>query len=202
MDMIKFSKRLTRAQQAFTTAFLELLNQMDFDKVRTSEILSRSGYSRGAFYSNYQDKYDLAKSILDRALDAYVRFSIHYTKAVEEQAPDKEKIAIIRSYLQYVYDHRDLYNILLEHRIPLPSMDIICRQIRSALNPHVTTGYKMESPDFDEDFYDYLQLSGSFIHLEYWYLNNYQFSPDEMARKVYSILRKQTYTFRLTDAEV
>ena len=47
-------------KEVFLSAFEELLDEMPFDKISTSEIIERSGLSRTTFYKHFRDKYELA----------------------------------------------------------------------------------------------------------------------------------------------
>lgn len=51
--------RMTRTRKALIEAFVELVNERDFEKVSVQDLTKRAQINRATFYAHYQDKYDL-----------------------------------------------------------------------------------------------------------------------------------------------
>ena len=59
------------ARAAFIQAVLSLLEEKPFQKISASEIIIRSGYSRGSFYKYFEDKFDLMRKITAEEAEHY-----------------------------------------------------------------------------------------------------------------------------------
>lgn len=62
--VLKNDLRYMKTEDAFKTAFLELLEEMPKDKISISKICERARCSRPAFYNHFLDKEDLYSSII------------------------------------------------------------------------------------------------------------------------------------------
>lgn len=51
--------RALRTQQLLRDALMEMVGERRWDKIRVQDILDRTGISRSAFYSHFDNKYDL-----------------------------------------------------------------------------------------------------------------------------------------------
>ncbi|NTU88772.1 MAG: TetR/AcrR family transcriptional regulator [Actinobacteria bacterium] len=192
---MKSLKPLSRSQNAFIGALVSLLREKDFESIRVSEIIRRSGYSRGSFYSHYYDKYNLIEKIFDREMLIYMDFSYEYSKAIEMLEDKESQIAVITGHMRHIYENLDLYDVMLENRLPVPPIKEVTQLIKAQLFDGISASVETENEDFDQDMYDYIQLSNSFLFIEYWRLNDYSFTPEEMAGKIHAIISVQPYVF-------
>lgn len=65
-------------QKAIVNTFLEMLNEMPFDRITVKDIVERCGINRNTFYYHYQDVYDLLTKILEAELQRAVENSRNY----------------------------------------------------------------------------------------------------------------------------
>ena len=63
-------KNAVRSRQLIKTAFAELLNEKDMNKITVTDIVTRANISRGTFYAHYLDVYDLYAAIQTNMLEA------------------------------------------------------------------------------------------------------------------------------------
>ena len=56
----KISRKGQITREVFLRTLDELLDEMDFDRISTTDIIERSGLSRATFYKHFRDKYQLA----------------------------------------------------------------------------------------------------------------------------------------------
>lgn len=187
---------LTRSEKSFIFTFMEMLKEMDFEKIHVSDILRRSGFSRGAFYSHFEDKYDLADKIIKREMQIYFRHSVSYVKALETGSEHSELLQIVREFMEHVYDYRNLYDAILDSRFPTITLDEFCSKLITMFNERVATTLTSEAPDCDQSLYDYVEFYSSILHIKYWRTSGYRFSPEDMAEKILSLISKQAYKFR------
>ena len=181
----------TRSRVAFTKAIMELLKTKTFNEIRISELIALSGYSRTAFYSNYEDKYDWAKQTIDQEMNVYLAYSQDYKRASSCYNSDEIIVSLIEKYMQHIADNLELYDALLTDKIPTPPVTVTCEKIKEGFGETVIGALYFDMEGFDPDFYNYLQLMGSFLHLEYWRQHDWSFTPHEMAVKIHAYLRTQ-----------
>ncbi|MDR1421331.1 MAG: TetR family transcriptional regulator C-terminal domain-containing protein [Coriobacteriales bacterium] len=198
-DQTLSARPLCRSEKAFTDAFIGMLKEMDFDKIRTSEIIRRSGFSRGGFYAQFLDKYDLADKIVEREVQFYVQNAIRCVRAVETGCDDAQLLSILADFMERVYQKRDLYDIILDSRFPGVTLDDFCRRIRDSLDKKVITVVPGMDDNLDFAYHDYADFYGSLVHLKFWRLNGYRISPEDMAKKELASIRKQPYRYRFAE---
>ena len=56
-------KRVIKTKKSIRNALLELLNEMEFEKVKVKQICERANINRITFYAHYRDKYDLMNEL-------------------------------------------------------------------------------------------------------------------------------------------
>lgn len=178
---------LTRAQKTFCDAFACLLLETGFDRIRVTDIISRAGFSRSAFYTHYADKYDLAESILEREIHIFV----HYSLALEKGGEYTQLLTIITKYMTHVYENRVLFNAIMGSRFPGVSIMTLYDMINSRLNGSVSSDKEEAGDSFDPGFKNYMGIYESFLHINYWRLHDYSFTPEQMARKILALTVRQ-----------
>ncbi|MEV3914129.1 ScbR family autoregulator-binding transcription factor [Streptomyces canus] len=63
-------ERAVRTRQAVLVAAAEIFDQVGYDAASISDILARSGVTKGALYFHFPSKKDLAQGVLDAQVDA------------------------------------------------------------------------------------------------------------------------------------
>lgn len=66
------AKKLTRVERLIRTAFAELLEEREFPEIKVTDIIHRADVSRSAFYSHYEDKFDLIAQIEKELMDGFL----------------------------------------------------------------------------------------------------------------------------------
>ena len=74
-----------RSEQAFYTAFLDLLKENPFEKITVQMIVRQSGYSRSAFYSQFEDINDFFWKILDNEVNNYTNIMLKIHSSQESK---------------------------------------------------------------------------------------------------------------------
>lgn len=108
--MAKGKKVLSRKNmitiEVFQRILDELLAEKPLDKISTSEIIERSGLSRGTFYKHFRDKYELANW---RILD-------FMEKAWESGFSSESDInTAMRDFVLFLDNNKDTFKKILEY---------------------------------------------------------------------------------------
>ena len=107
---IKNNKRHQDTIRTIEHAFMDLLKEKDLSRIKVSTLCNAAGISRGTFYANYIDIYDLADK-LQRRLQSEVHALL--TKDNDLQFTEKDFLML----LQHIKENQALYSFYfkLEH---------------------------------------------------------------------------------------
>jgi len=180
---------LTASEQAFAAALAALLKEKDFAHIHVTEILTRSGYSRSAFYARYTDKYDLAEQMIQHELRHFVLHAVAYVRALESGGDGTLPLAVQVDHYQHILDHRDLYEAILDSRLPGLTLDEFCGRLFLLLKERVQPTPPAEARGLDADLYGYVTIYASFACVKYWRLHGWELTPEHIARQVEAFLR-------------
>ncbi len=184
-----WEKPLTRSEKAFAAALAAMLKEMDFGDVRVTDILARSGFSRNAFYARYADKYDLASRMIEHELSHFVQHTVDYVRALEQGGDGSLPLAVQVDHYQHIYDHRDLYDAILDSRLPGLTLDEFCGRLSLLLKERIHPLPPAETRGVDAEMYGYVTIYASFACVKYWRLRGYQLTAEDIARQVEAFLR-------------
>jgi AcrR family transcriptional regulator len=198
---IALNKKPTRSEKAFVDAFVGMLKEMPFKDIHVTEILLRSGYSRGSFYSLFEDKYDLANKIIEKEMECYIQYSLEYVAAMENFSDRTTLLAIITGYMQHIFENRMLYDCILDSKFPHMTLDDYAIKLMNKTRDYMSATLNREDREDGnhsyDDYYNYIEFYGSILHVKYWRLHSYRFTPEEMAEKILDGLSRQTYRFHV-----
>lgn len=111
-----YSKNLTRVQILIRDSFLYLLKKQSFYKIHVKDIITGAGVSRAAFYSHYENKYELLESIQVEFLDG-LKENFHAVRTSSQgktltlELPDATRI--YSSYFNYIEENAEIFKLLL-----------------------------------------------------------------------------------------
>lgn len=95
-------------------AMLELMQQMDFEKITVKDICNRAGVNRSTFYAHYTDIYQMLdenEEYLSKGLIAEVK---------KEKGCTCEDSSPFLPYLRYMKQHQYFYRVVLQNRKTMP----------------------------------------------------------------------------------
>ena len=102
---MKQDLRSIRSVESIKKAFVDLLQEEPFEKVKVSEIARRAGIDRQTFYLHYVDKYDLLDKMNKEFLQVYKTILVERLEGGNAFALEKlEKI--YQENLPYLKEHR------------------------------------------------------------------------------------------------
>ncbi|MCD8380403.1 MAG: TetR/AcrR family transcriptional regulator [Lachnospiraceae bacterium] len=97
-----YTDRSRFTRECFGKAVAELMQEMEFDKIRVSHIAKRAGFSRMTFYQYYQSKEDVLIDYLHEIVAAYIRESeVHINGQFRDEAHVLQAILFFDRYADY-----------------------------------------------------------------------------------------------------
>ena len=114
-------RRITKTRKAIYAAFLQLLNQRDYEAITVQEIIDLADVGRSTFYSHYESK--------ELLLDELCQKLFHHLFEREENITTEAYLAHIFSHFKKNQDH--VSSLLLSKN------DYFLRQLQKELEHHV-----------------------------------------------------------------
>ena len=126
-------RRITKTRKAIYAAFLQLLNQKDYEAITVQEIIDLADVGRSTFYSHYESK--------ELLLDELCRYLFHHLFEREENITTKAYLTHIFSHFKKNQDH--VTSLLFSKN------DYFLRQLQKELEHHV---YPMVEADLQVSY--------------------------------------------------
>ena len=167
----KNDRRSQRTRQALGDALVELMMERGYDGISIKDIIDRANVGRSTFYSHYADKDELFVSQLDRLMDLLSR---HVPQEHSEGNPFFPSLGL----LQHIKEQWKLYKILAWGS----GVDVLTKHMQKSMSEKIEQRllagcqtYEVPVPIL-ANF-----LSGSFLSLVKWWLDNKMiYSPEQM----------------------
>lgn len=103
--------RVVRTRQLLKTALVELLEEMDIDKISVNRIAERATINRVTFYLHYKDIPDMLEKMADEMIDDIKRIlQASNGKAVSAQENDLQMMIRL---LEHIADNGKFYKVVL-----------------------------------------------------------------------------------------
>ena len=182
------------------SAFLALLQDMSYSSITVQDILDRSGYSRGSFYSNFRDKDDLLRHTFDTEVTLCVKENVAFipgykSKHYQSRNTDSKKAdmenhvySILVKYYEHVYHSRSFFKLLYEKKMPGYSLLDFGSAVYEGLKEHYRLKSVTPCEGIDEDLYTYFCAHEIVTFISYWAENNFKYSPQYMAEQIFKIV--------------
>ena len=126
-------RRITKTRKAIYAAFLQLLNQKNFETITVQEIIDLADVGRSTFYSHYESK--------ELLLDELCRYLFHHLFEREENITTEAYLSHIFSHFKKNQDH--VTSLLFSKN------DYFLRQLQKELEHHV---YPMVAEDLQVSY--------------------------------------------------
>jgi AcrR family transcriptional regulator len=108
----KVDPRIIRTKRMFKEALVSLLQESgDQNRLTVQKLADRAELNRATFYLHYQDIEDLKEQMVDEALKELTE-TIHPLIGESEEKTNPP----IVSFLEHIYEHADLFNVMLESK--------------------------------------------------------------------------------------
>ena len=174
-------RRITKTRKAIYAAFLQLLNQKNFETITVQEIIDLADVGRSTFYSHYESK--------ELLLDELCRYLFHHLFEREENIN-------IEAYLTHIFLHfkknQDHVTSLL-----FSKNDYFLRQLQKELEHHVypmvAEDLQVSYPNIPSSFLKHFVVTNFIETLTWWLKNGKSYKEDQVVR-FYLEVMEMTYT--------
>ena len=122
----KIDLRVYKTKKALYTAFLELLEEQDFDSITVNLLCDRAMIRRATFYNHYTDKYDFFAAFLHFVRDEYFFGS---NTNIAELNFESYYLMILNNFIRFAKKHEKLMHNILESSMLSRLIEITSKEI-------------------------------------------------------------------------
>ncbi|CAM3403099.1 TetR/AcrR family transcriptional regulator [Paenibacillus lupini] len=107
--------RILRTRQLLRDAFIELLEEMEIEKISVNRLAERATINRVTFYLHYKDIPDMLDKMADDMIDDIHRVLDQST--VKSDSPELINSTLLVNLLEHIAEHSKFYKVILaSHR--------------------------------------------------------------------------------------
>lgn len=168
--MTSQDRRITKTRKAIYTAFLQLLNQEDYESITVQKIIDLADVGRSTFYSHYESK--------ELLLDELCRYLFHHLF-------EREKNISTEAYLSHIFSHfkknQDHVTSLL-----FSKNDYFLRQLQKELEHHVypmvAEDLQVAYPNIPASYLKHFVVTNFIETLTWWLKKGKSYKEDQVVR--------------------
>ena len=170
VHMTAQDRRITKTRKAIYAAFLQLLNQKNFETVTVQEVIDLADVGRSTFYSHYESK--------ELLLDELCRYLFHHLF-------ERVGNLTIEEYLTHIFSHfkknQDHVTSLL-----FSKNDYFLRQLQKELEHHVypmiAKDLQVSYPKIPASYLKHFVVSNFIETLTWWLKKGKSYKEDQVVR--------------------
>jgi AcrR family transcriptional regulator len=180
-------RRTEKTRAAVYSAFYELLSKKSYSRITVQEIIDGANIGRSTFYSHFETKDELLKTICTNLFSHVFSAKLH-TRLLHNPVPTDEDILAVFSHILY---HLSENGKNIRGILSCESSELFLRYFREYLDQLakvlVSRRETARPLSVPKDFLIH-HISGSFIEMvRWWFKNDLRQSPEEMARIYFAV---------------
>ncbi|QNK58747.1 TetR/AcrR family transcriptional regulator [Paenibacillus sp. PAMC21692] len=190
----KADPRILRTRQLIRNAFVELLQEMEVEKLSVNKIAERATINRVTFYLHYRDIPDMMEKIADEMVQEIEGILDKPTVCDPEAEPDSDS-AVLLSLLEHIASNADFYKIVLASKRTTIFSDRLLKLLKELItviaerrgNEHYRTKVGIQKDI--AIWYNSSALIGTIVS---WLRNDMPYTPHYLAEQ-FALLRRHAY---------
>ncbi|MEH7450943.1 TetR/AcrR family transcriptional regulator [Gottfriedia acidiceleris] len=185
-DKTKVDPRIIRTRQLIKDAFIDLLQEMDINKITVNRIAERATVNRVTFYLHYRDIQDMMENMaleMGEKLGQIMRDSTPY-KSIEET--DSVKLL---NLLEHIAENAKFYKVVLAST----KTPIFTEQLLKIITETITKRREVDSlhikTDIQKDIIIWYGSSALIGTIVSWLRNDMPYTPQYLAKQLSLLFR-------------
>ncbi|KQL40283.1 TetR family transcriptional regulator [Bacillus sp. FJAT-25509] len=185
-DKTKMDPRIIRTRQLIKDAFIDLLQEMDLNKITVNRISERATVNRVTFYLHYRDIQDMMEKMaleMGEKLGQIMRDSPNYN-SIEET--DSVKLL---NLLEHIADNAKFYKVVLAST----KTPIFTEQLLKIITETITKRREVDSlhikTDIQKDIIIWYGSSALIGTIVSWLRNDMPYTPQYLAKQLSLLFR-------------
>ncbi|WP_047979745.1 TetR/AcrR family transcriptional regulator [Ornithinibacillus contaminans] len=189
----QMDRRVIRTRQLLKNALIELLQEMDIEKISVNRLAERATINRVTFYLHYQDISDMLEKLSDEMISEITSL---LDEPINPNASNhEENIRMLEKFLEHIAANGEFYKtILASKRIPIFKERLLAfltdwLDLRIESKIEGGNSFVLQA-GIQRDillWYDAAALIGTVVA---WLRNDMPYSPSYLAKQIYIIHKK------------
>lgn len=177
----KNDRRSQRTRHLLGEALVSLIREKDYSTITVSDIIERANVGRSTFYAHYRDKDALFVGELDRVIEL-----------MSQRIPAQDEMPFFPSLglFRHVGEEFELYKAL----VWTPGLDVLIKHLQRSLSARVEQGLAKSGRQYDVPLPILANfITGSFLTLLRWWLENKRTQSPEQMDEIFRILTLSSF---------
>lgn len=181
-------KGSTRAPELLKNAFWELYAQKDIEKIKISEITNLAGFNRSAFYTYFNNIYDVFSQIETDIMQEIVKITVYMHDFIIHDDFDKDKLEPVLD----LYKKNEKYlKVLLTKNDNPRFMYRLKKILHENLYKNIIVDNLTVKPKHLEYYVEYY-ISGFINIIIYWFTKGSNITEDEFSSIAKDVVNKSS----------
>lgn len=117
-DKPRIDPRIVRTRQLLKDAFVDLLQEMEIEKISVNRIAERATINRVTFYLHYRDIPDMLEKMADEMIEDIQ--NVLNRKPLNPNSREEKDSLVLVSLLEHIAEHAKFYKVVLgSRRMPI-----------------------------------------------------------------------------------
>lgn len=187
-DKPRTDPRILRTRQLLKDAFIDLLQEMEIEKISVNRISERATINRVTFYLHYRDIPDMMEKMADEMIKD-IQNALN-RKPLHPSSDEEKDLWVMVSLLEHIAEHAKFYKVVLG----LKRTPIFTERLLKMLSETVTNGLENHRKSFIIDagiqkdiaiWYGSAALIGTIVA---WVRNDMPYTPQFLAKQFFLLL--------------
>lgn len=174
---------MNRSRKAYIDALATLLEQKDFSKITTSDVIALSGYGRTGFYRQFSDKYALARAFVRERARSYATIL-----ARDLGNASCDMLTMVTHILEHVLENRAAYHAILTSQIPNCGFDEFCEYALADFRIMANASPNCSESMLDYDLFYHATTWQFADYLRYWEMRGCEPPVAQMAQRIVGVI--------------
>ncbi|OPH58389.1 TetR family transcriptional regulator [Paenibacillus ferrarius] len=178
----RIDPRVLRTRQLIRDAFIELLQELELEKITVNRIAERATINRVTFYLHYRDISDMIEQLADEMIN-----EIH---AILKEAPDPPEfnIEVLIKMLEHIEENSKFYKVLLaSKRIPVFT-ERLMKLIADFMSSRINKLEESSTLKVQKDIAIWYGSSAIIGTIVFWLRNDLPYKPIYLAAQLSELL--------------
>ncbi|MFC4098712.1 TetR/AcrR family transcriptional regulator [Paenibacillus xanthanilyticus] len=187
-DKPRTDPRILRTRQLLKDAFVDLLQEMDIEKISVNKIAERATINRVTFYLHYRDIPDMLEKMADEMIED-IQQAVNRKPVDADSAEEEDELAML-SLLEHIAEHAKFFKVVLASRRTPIFTERLLRMLSETVRLRLESGRPsfVNTAGVQKDiaiWYSSAALIGTIVS---WVRNDMPYTPRFLAQQ-FSLLR-------------
>ena len=189
-DKPRIDPRIVRTRQLLKDAFVDLLQEMEIEKISVNRIAERATINRVTFYLHYRDIPDMLEKMADEMIEDIQ--NVLNLKPLNPSSGEEKDSLVLVSLLEHIAEHAKFYKVVLgSRRMPIFTerllrmvSETIMKKLENERESYITKAGIQKDIAI---WYGSAALLGTIVS---WLRNDMPYTPQFLAKQ-FSLLRSR-----------